>query len=125
MNATRLTEPQDESLPYRNLMCKVIEQACQWARGKDMAEYLNDCGIIGTAYQQRKVEETALAIEYLKSDQFEDDCGYLSINPEKIRKEVLKVKVRKQHEISIDGRKNMSKGAKRYQSVKVWYRQME
>jgi hypothetical protein len=125
MNATRLTEPQDESLPYRNLMCKVIEQACQWARGKDMSEYLNDCGIIGTAYQQRKVEETALAIEYLKSDQFEDDCGYLSINPEKIRKEVLKVKVRKQHEISIDGRKNMSKGAKRYQSVKVWYRQME
>jgi hypothetical protein len=90
MNANRLTEPQDESLPYRNLMCKVIEQACQWARGKDMAEYLNDCGVIGTAYQQRKAEETALAIEYLKSDQFEDDCGFLNIDAGCIRKKVLK-----------------------------------
>jgi hypothetical protein len=90
MNANRLTEPQDESLPYRNLMCKVIEQACQWARGKDMSEYLNDCGVIGTAYQQRKVEETALAIEYLKSDQFEDDCGFLNIDAGCIRKRILK-----------------------------------
>lgn len=67
-------------MPYRVLMCRMIEQAILNAQGRE----LTSLAPRGKAYVRAK--EKASAIEYILSDGFEYDCEMAGLPDEFIRK---------------------------------------
>jgi len=72
MKGRTLNETYDY-IPYRTLMCRMVQQAILNAQGRE----LTSLAPRGKAYVRAK--EKAAAIEYLLSDDFECDCILLGM----------------------------------------------
>ena len=76
-----------DDMPYRKLMCAMIQQSINHARGIELSDILdqNDPN-----FNRRRGEERAAAIEYLLSDEFQFDAELLGIDDyvDRIRKMV-------------------------------------
>jgi len=76
-----------DDTPYRKIMCAMIHQAINHARGIELSDILdqNDPN-----FNRRRGEERAAAIEYLLSEEFQFDAELLGIEDyvDRIRKMV-------------------------------------
>lgn len=70
-----VNQPNSWDIPYRKLMCAVIRQAILHAQGLEMDES-------GKPTKLREGSLKATAVEYLLSDDFEDECMYLELPPD-------------------------------------------
>lgn len=82
------TDTHDDT-PYRKLMCAMIQQAVNYARGYNLSEILD---IADKNFNRRRGEERAAALEYLLSEEFQFDAELLGIDGtvDEIRKLVTK-----------------------------------
>lgn len=82
------TEIHDDE-PYRKLMCAMIQQAVNHARGFELSDIISPRD---PNFNRRRGEERAAAIEYLLSEEFQFDAELLGIDGcvDKIRKLVTR-----------------------------------
>ena len=77
------------NLPYRKLMCAVIEQAIDYVKGEKLCYLLH---YENKNYEVRRLEEIKKAKEYIASIGFREDCDLLGLDAWIIRKELSKPK---------------------------------
>jgi transposase-like protein len=75
-------ETNSDCLFERSILCKLIEQAVNYALGRDLSDIVNP-------YDRKMIaSEKAAAIEYLLSDQFEMECDFLERLPDSFCEEI-------------------------------------
>ena len=77
----------DPDLPYRKLMCAVIEQAIDFVKGEKLCYLLH---YENQNYEARRIQEIARAKEYIASVGFREDCDLLGLDAWMIRDELAK-----------------------------------